>query len=332
MMLHWIRPDWFWLLLPVIATAGLLLRQQHSASAWKKYCDPHLQPHVLQNTGTQRVRWWWFWFSLCLLSSIIAMAGPSWQRLSTPVYRTANARVIVLDLSNSMLANDLAPNRLARAKYKILDLLRATQEGQTGMVVFSSQAFVVSPLTDDSNTIAAMVPSLNTTTVPVQGQNIAAGLQAAQTLLQQAGAQTGQVILITGSPVTSNDEDAAQQLAKQAYHLTVMGVGTERGGPIPKLSGGFITNASGAIEFAKLDLPGLENLAHTGAGQYVPFTNSNQDISRLLGENVKARLTDKFKQTEQAKTVWRDDGHWFIWLAILAFLPLIRRGWWENVA
>lgn len=329
--IHFLRPWWFLLLIVIVAWLWILWKKQQQQHAWQAYCDPELLQHVMhQQQHKPSVAWLWL-FALLLLSIMLALTGPSWHRLATPVYKKAIARVVVLDLSESMLANDLPPNRLQRAKYKILDLLKTINEGQTGMLVFSSQAFVVSPLTDDSNTIAAMVPTLNTTTVPVQGSNIQAALTQAGKLLKQAGAERGTIILITDSVASKAAEKEARSLASEGYHLAVMGIGTAQGGPIPKQGGGFITNNQGAVEFAKLPIVNLEQLAKAGGGVYVPMTDNDTDIKTLLAQTNNDKIDQKMRANEKDKVMWRDDGHWFVWLALLFLSILARRGWLEQV-
>ncbi|MDE5020693.1 VWA domain-containing protein, partial [Francisella tularensis subsp. holarctica] len=94
---------------------------------------------------------------------------------------------------------DVSPSRLERAKYKIFDILRRIKEGHVGMIVFSSEPFVVSPLTSDANTIENIVTVINSDIVPVQGHNIYKALKKSEQLIEQAGVQQGQIILITDS-------------------------------------------------------------------------------------------------------------------------------------
>lgn len=329
--IHWLRPWFILILLPAIAICILLLKRWQQQHTWRDYCDPHLLPQLLTEKRDAKHHFWFAWLLLFWLVCTLALMGPSWQRLTVPVYQTTDARVIVLDLSNSMLANDLAPSRLQRAKYKILDLLREIKQGQTAMVVFSSEAFVVSPLTDDSNTIATMVPTIDTSTVPVQGDNIASGIQQAGKLLQQGGAQHGQIILITDSTPNAQDYSVTRQLAADGYTTSVLGVGTEQGGPVPLSQGGFVTNKQGAIQFAKLNITALQQLASNGDGQYVAMTNNDSDVQALLHSGSLDQVKQSIKKTQREKVMWQDQGHWFIWAAIFILLLLSRRGWLQRI-
>lgn len=330
MILHLIRPWWLLALIPSVLWCLLLWKRQQQQSGWQQYCDAHLLEHVVVNNPAKQSKLWLLLLALALLSMVVGLSGPSWHRLVTPVYKKSIARVIALDLSDSMLANDLAPNRLQRAKYKVLDLLNAIDEGQTGMVVFSRQAFVVSPLTDDSNTIASMVPTLNTDTVPVQGSRISTALDKSMQLLQQAGAENGSVILVTDSMPSPAALSAAKKLVSNGYRVLVLGVGTSKGSPIPNANGGFMTNKQGEIIFAKLNVAALQQLANAGNGEYVSMTTNDSDVKTLLADSDQ-RDTEKREQSEQQKVLWQDQGHWFIWFALVMLVLLVRRGWLEHV-
>ena len=329
--IHFIHPWFFTTLLLLLPTVFAVWKKSNTQKTWRDYCDPHLLPHVVSEQKQGQSLWWVWLLTLCIIASSIALAGPSWERASSPVYHKAIARVIVLDLSNSMLANDIPPTRLQRAKYKILDLLRAIDEGQTGMVVFSSEPFVVSPLTDDSNTIAAMVPTLDTTTVPVQGSDIATALIKAAQLLKQGGAERGQIIVFTDSTPSAKAISVSKELAGKGYTTSVVAVGTRRGGPIANGSGGFVTDAQGGIVFAKLDPEALQHLATAGDGQYIAFTDNDADVKQVLQNKLLDTINEKMQRSKHEQVIWHNQGHWFVWAAILFLLLLARRGWLERL-
>ena len=139
---HWLRPEWLWALLPLAVIVRRLLRQVRRASAWETQCDPHLLEKLLIQRARHQ-RWPLVLLAVAWVLAVIALAGPVWQKLPEPVYRTQAARVIVLDLSPSMNASDIRPSRIARARFKVLDLLKRYREGQTALVVFAGEPFVV---------------------------------------------------------------------------------------------------------------------------------------------------------------------------------------------
>ena len=157
---HFIRPYWLIAIIPLILILFLLRLQDKSANAWEGIIDPGLLSYLLQKTDLEKaslLTWLFFFWALI----VVALAGPTWQKIPQPVQEKDDALIIVLDLTRSMLAEDVNPNRLTKAKRKIIDILRARDEGETALVVYSGSAFAVSPLSDDSKTISGMIPSLS---------------------------------------------------------------------------------------------------------------------------------------------------------------------------
>ncbi|MDF1761080.1 MAG: VWA domain-containing protein [Coxiellaceae bacterium] len=329
MMFHFIRP---WCLFAVIPIALLVVLWQTKSmqhNNWRQVCDPHLLPSLLSSNDATRSYWGRIILWLAVLLCIIALAGPSWSHYPQPVYRHSNARVIVLGLNQSMKAKDVLPSRLQRAKYKVLDLLNNIHEGQTGLIVFSQRPFVVSPLTEDTQTIAAMVPVLDTSVMPVQGSNLAGAIVKAAALMKQNGAATGSIIVITDSVADHHAIEKAKDLRHQGYRTYVMGVGSAAGAPVSLDSGSFMKNQQGGIVIARLDRHSLQRLATAGGGQYVQYTNNNQDIHALLQmTDHKSRLG---QSSSEAKLLWKDQGKWFIWPLLVLVALACRRGWWESI-
>ena len=268
------------------------------------------------------------------LVAIVALAGPTWERLPVPAFRSDEALVVALDLSRSMNAGDVEPSRLARAKLKLLDLLERRAAGQTALVVFSTHAFTVTPLTTDTRTISSLVSAVDTGIMPTQGGSVAAGLERAALLLEQTGLRQGDVLLITDSEVTDVDLDAAGELASDGYRVSVLAVGTEQGAPIPRVEGGFVTDAGGQVVVPQLDVVGLQRLASAGGGRYAALTASDRDLDTLfpapsalpLDAALDPSVDDGGGEQYEAD-VWLDRG---LVLAV-ALLPLLalcfRRGW-----
>ena len=166
---HFLRPEWLWAIPGVIVAAILLARRQLGPGSWQKVVDPALAPHVLTGSSNRKsdLRWW-----LLGIGGVVAalsLAGPAWERIEQPVFRSDQALVVALDLSRSMDAQDVAPSRMLRARLKILDILERRASGQTALIVYSSNAFTVAPLTSDTDTIAALVNSLSTDIMPSRG-------------------------------------------------------------------------------------------------------------------------------------------------------------------
>ena len=126
---HFLRPFWLLLLAPLALVLWSLWRPRAAANAWQRICDPNLLRYLLIERGGSDSRWFLWLLALAWLLTVLALAGPTWSKRVQSVHQTLDARVLVLDLSRSMLAQDLKPSRMARARFKIMDLLARTQEG-----------------------------------------------------------------------------------------------------------------------------------------------------------------------------------------------------------
>ena len=308
----------------MIVGAILLARRQLGPGSWQKVVDPALAPHVLSGSSNRKsdLRWW-----LLGIGGVVAalsLAGPAWERIEQPVFRSDQALVVALDLSRSMDAQDVAPSRMLRARLKILDILERRASGQTALIVYSSNAFTVAPLTSDTDTIAALVNSLSTDIMPSRGSYPTAAIYKGQQLLEQAGAAFGEVLLITDGGSSPATERAARDLRDAGYTLSVLGVGTVEGAPIPKLSGGFVTDQAGRIAVARLEERGLRELAKSGAGRYATLSSDGRDLDYLMAGEVGTRkASDDTLATDQ----WREEGPWLALLLLPLGALAFRRGW-----
>lgn len=329
---HFLRPAWL-LALPVgVALIVVAFRAHASGGAWRRVVDRALQPLVLTTADRHTGR------LVPLVAAVaawtvatIALAGPAWQRLPVPAFRSNEALVVALDLSRSMDAADLAPSRLTRAKLKLLSLLDRREGGQTGLVVFSTHAFTVTPLTTDTRTIASLVAALTTDIMPTRGSSIAAGIEKAALLLRQANVTEGRILLMTDAEPTPVDFDAVRRVAEEGIEVNVLAVGTEEGAPIPERMGGFVTDGRGNVVVPKLDARGLSALADAGGGRFSTLTADDGDLERLEPPQDAGEIVETDENTRVAD-VWQDAGLYF---AVL-LLPLValgfRRGWIAVIA
>ncbi len=186
--LHFIRPLWL-LSLPLAVILPLLWRHLRRPSGdWGRVCDTHLLRWLSVGSASAKPSRSGPWLAgLVWLIAAIALAGPSWQKLPDTSFTSKDARVLVLDLSLSMLAEDLKPNRLTQAHFRLSDMLDEAMEGQTGLVAYAGDAFVVSPLTSDTNTIRNMLPALRPDVMPVSGSRPDRALELAAELLERSG-------------------------------------------------------------------------------------------------------------------------------------------------
>ncbi|NOT11808.1 MAG: VWA domain-containing protein [Methylococcaceae bacterium] len=313
---HFIRPFWLMALLPWLVMLVLMLRKKLSRGNWASVCDVDLLPYLLQEKALNQSRWPLTIGAFAAFLTIVALAGPTWERLPAPVFRNDSALVIALDLSRSMDAEDIKPSRLIRARYKIADILKHRKDGQTALLVYAGEAFTVTPLTDDTETIASQLEALNTSIMPSQGSNTVAVLQKAVELFKQAGLQKGQIILITDE--ANVDGTLATVKALDGYSLSILGVGTVDGAPIAEPEGGFLKDRNGTIVVAKLNESDLIKLAQAGNGIYHALSPDDADIQHLVSILDKPVPSQGKENRNLLLDLWSDKGPWLL----LPILPL----------
>ncbi len=326
--LHLLRP-WWLLALPVgLALAWLLLRRITGSGAWQDVVDAQLRPHVLTAPFSGRaLRWQAGAALLTLIVATVALAGPAWERIAVPAYRDDDALVVVLDMSRTMDATDVEPTRLERAKLKLLELLDRRDTGQTALVVFSTHAYTVTPLSTDRRTITAMVNVLATDLMPTRGSVVASGLVKAGDLLRNAGVRSGHVLLISDSEPDTDALEQAAALQREGRTVSVMAVGTAQGAPIALPGGGFLSDQRGAVLVPRLNASALRSLADAGGGRFTMLTPDGRDLDAVLPAAHGASVLADRSDGDVRADIWLDHGPW---LAV-ALLPLLllafRRGW-----
>jgi Ca-activated chloride channel family protein len=320
---HFIRPWWLLALIPFIGGMWTLWRSNVKQARWSQVCDAELLPYLLHANANQVHLGQREVLGAVVVLAIIALAGPTLERIQVPAFSNAAALVIVLDLSHSMDAKDITPSRLLRARYKIADILKQRKDGQTALVVYAGEAFTVTPLTTDTETINNQLSALQTDIMPSQGSDTGLALQRAMMLLKQAGSPLGQIIL-----VTDGIDDAAFAIAQTLgdVHLSVLGIGTVEGAPIPLAEGGFLKDAQGSMVIPKLDIAQLAKLANTGHGSYQTSTANDEDIQQLM-RAVNRSMTDvDSKNTTLQLAQWSDLGPWLAVLIVPFAAILFRKG------
>lgn len=324
---HFLRPLWFAALLPLALLVWFLFFRRGAESNWEAVVDERLLPHVLIGGARRTRRSALILTATAGLLGIVSLAGPVWEKLPQPVFTAQDALVIALDLTRSMDAADVSPSRLERSRYKIRDILDQRREGQTALLVYSGEAFTVTPLTDDGETIKSQLNALDTNIMPVAGNRTGKALARALDLLKQAGMGRGHVLLITDEA----DPDAAGQDARllrdEGYTLSILGVGTRHGAPVLLPDGGFLEGKDGEIVIPVLDEGALRRLASAGGGIYVRMTKDDQDTRLLTGNFSTVRPDSEKAGAEITANVWREQGPWLVLCLLPLAALLFRRGY-----
>ena len=325
---HFLRPWWFLGLLPVVAVIGFYTWRKRNAGNWETIINPELLPFLLQGSGGKHALsgpWLVAFMISAWIFCCLGLAGPAWQQLPQPVHKQDSALVVVLDLSPSMLAEDISPNRLVRARYKLIDILTRKTEGVVGLIVYGGDSHTVSPLTEDSNTIMSMVPVLEPNLMPETGSNVEEGLASAIDLAVSGGYQQADILLITDGIDKSALSNIAPIISGQGnYRLSILGVGTTDGAPIPSFAGGFIKKAGNVI-VAKLNVGTLRKIAANNGGSYQTLSADDRDIDNLLA-GMDSLLTNSTRETDRSFDLWDDQGYWLVLLLLPVLLLSFRKG------
>ncbi len=324
--LHFLRPWWLLALLPLILALLLLIRQKGQAGSWQKVCDPKLIPFVIRpgQSGNAPLRL--AWLGLGALLAILALAGPAWKKIPQPVFSDNNGLVIALDLSLSMDATDVTPSRLGRAMFELQDILTARDagRGETGLLVYAGEAFAVTPLTDDTDTIANLLRALGSDLMPSRGSHTLGALELAEQLLAGTTPGNGHILLVTDSAEYGTDE-IVRALRRKGIRTSVLAMGTVEGGPIPT-GKGFVTKRDGQIVIPTLDLRNLSRVANEGGGLFVRGQGPGDGIPQFLQWLESQAEKDTGDSKELEADLWREEGPWLLVILMPLVLLSFRRG------
>ena len=320
---HFLRPLWLLLVL-LLPLMYLAFRQLHLGdSGWSRLIPARLLSPVIRHEGTsgRPPKSPMVPAAMALVVLATALAGPAWREAPTPLKQPGESLVIALDLSLSMLATDVEPDRLTRAKRKIRDILAVRQGSLTGLLVYAGDAHVVTPLTDDTRTIEGMLDVLDPVIMPATGNRADLAIVRAADLLKQGAPGNGRILVITDQIGEHYWPEIRETLSETGYAFNTLVVGTEEGGPIPLARRGFIRE-NGEIVISRATPGALSELARSTGGQSHELTLNNTDIESL---ELSPKDTDDWQDTSAGLTVtrWQDDGYWLLWLAA----PLILLGW-----
>lgn len=325
---HFLRPVLLLGLVPALLLFLLLQFLQGSQSNWSKAIDPALLPYLLDRKAGARQTWPLYGLLLLWSLAIVAMAGPVWKQIPVPVQEREDAVVLVADLSLSMYATDLRPDRATRLQRKILDILEhRRQEGQTGLVVYAGDAHTVTPMTDDVTTISNLVPSLQPDIMPTPGSNPASGIALAMELLANSNLAQARILLLTDGIENSDIGAIADLLAGSGHTLSVLGFGTDAGAPIPNGQQGYLRDNNNAIVIPRLERAPLQRLASAGDGRYVDAQLTNEDVRFLLDDNPRGLDENLVEVEDRDFDAWYEAGPWLLLLALPFAALAFRRGW-----
>lgn len=322
MPLHFIRPEWLLLLLPLALLSLLAWRKNSQQSAWQHYIAPHLTSALISPSMQSSKHPTWL-LAVAWFIAVIAAAGPAVNKQNLPVFATEQGRVLVMDMSLSMLATDMSPNRLSQAKFRASDLISQLKEGETGLIAYAGDAFTISPLTRDNATLLNLLPSLSPDIMPARGSDLAGALRLAQSLLAQGGHINGDIIVLTDGISSKQFDNAKASLKGSRYRLSILALGSEQGAPIRLADGQLLKDNVDDVIIAKTNYGLLQKLARYQKGILVPAQADGSDLKQLqdwLATDGDARATELEGES------WQDLGPYLALLLLLPCLLSFRRG------
>lgn len=322
---------WPHLLYLLVLPAGLLIwelrrRQQRRTTFHPKILQAEagqkhlrLQGHGATRSGRARI-----WLYLGLIFGLVSLARPQWGHLEEPVFDQSREILIAIDLSRSMLAQDVKPSRLERAKLLISSLLEKLAGERVGLVVFSGTAFLQSPLSADYEILREFLPALDPDYLPEGGTNYQALVQTALEAFATSGSADRFLIVLSDGEATDEDwQKLVEKMQKKNIRAITLGVGTAAGAMIPDGTGAFVKDDRGAVVLSKLASSTLQNLAQQTDGVYRD-ASSWIDLSAVLEETVEAGRKGEFVEKNTVRLVER-----FQWALVPALFCLLMSFWRE---
>lgn len=303
---HFIRPLWLLTLIPLAIV--LMLRWRRDDVQQRLVFFPnHLRNALTLNQGGWRSQLPLKILMLLLLLAVIICAGPTWEREASPFGEDDAALMVLLDSSESMKQQDVAPDRLSRAKHKILDLIAARSGGKTGLMVFAGSAHVAMPVTSDAKVLQPYLEAISPEVMPLSGK---AAQTALSQLAEQLPANAGNSVLLLTDGVDQLTIDAferyfTEQFEHPPYQLLILAIGD------PDVQ-----------SQVPVDVDSLANLADSTGGSLYRMTIDDADIQAL------ERKIERFSMLNNDSSMpWLDEGYWLLWPLALLSLLWFRRGW-----
>ena len=309
---------WWLITIPVFVITYIVYAKRKQRQL-TEFGDPELMAQLMPDASKSRPIWKFGMLIVALILLIVAAARPQYGQKEKTVKRQGIEVMVALDISNSMLAEDVAPNRLDRAKQMLSKMIDNMVDDKVGLVVFAGDAFTQLPITCDYVSAKMFLNTISPTLIPTQGTAIGAALQTAITSFGAQESEAGRaIILITDG---ENHEDDAIAAAKKANELGmqvfVIGIGKPEGAPIPKPgTNDYFKDRAGQVVVSRLNEEMCQQIAVAGNGAYVRCDNTNTAMRALQQE------LDRIATTELESTVYADYNEQYQSFVLIALLLL----------
>ena len=327
------HPEYFYFLLVIpVFTVFFIISRINRRRSLRLFGDHALIEQLMPSVSTARPIIKFILWMLALGFIITSLAQPQFGSKLLTSKRKGVELIIALDVSNSMMAEDIKPNRLERAKRAIAKLTERLRDDKLGLIVFAGQAYVQLPITTDYVSAKLFLDAINTSIVPVQGTAIGAAINMATKSFSPNFVGSKAVIVITDG---ENHEDDAVGAAKEALDKKIIvhtiGMGLPQGAPIPMGTGSsdFLKDREGKVVVTKLDESMLTQIATAGGGTYIRANNAEVGLNNLFNEIEKMQKTE---MDSRQYSEYNDQFPLFLALALamilLDFMILDRKNKW----
>lgn len=296
---HFLRPYWLLALVIPVLLFGMIMGKTYVQSAWSKVCDKNLLDFLLVKGSGQKGNYLKYSMPLSALFLVIALAGPTWMKKDNPALSMDNPVMILLNMSGEMWNKDVSPNRISRAKYVVKDLTSTLKNTESGLIVYSREPFVITPLTEDGAIIDNLLPALEMNIMPQDGDRLDRAVDLAVVRMKNVGFSNGNIIVLT-SNIGERFDKVLESAAKASHE-------------------GFDVNI---INMNSAENDKLKMVANKGNGVYLRY---NQSLSSLI-DKINDITMKEIKQSQNMQTVWTDSGWYFLWFPLILLLGYFRRG------
>ena len=308
-MFKFANPNALFLYLLLLFAVGVYFYASYRRkSALRKYGDPELLSALMPEVSSHRpqIKFWLTFVAMCFM--VLLIARPQFGSKVETVKRHGIETVIALDISNSMLAEDVAPNRLEKSKNIISRLVDSFEDDKVGLIVFAGDAFIQLPITSDFISAKMFLESINPGLITRQGTNIKAAIDmATRSFTPNEGVGKAIIIITDGENHEGGATEAAKAAAEKGMSVYVMGVGSLEGSPIPTGSNDFRRDKEGNVIVTKLNEKMCQEIAAAGNGVYIRIDNTNnaqkilqKEIDKLAKADIETAVYSEYDEQFQA--------------------------------
>ena len=305
------------ILIPVLVALYVLLQYKMKKQVLK-FGDPTLMRELMPDVSPLRRHVKFILMMLALGLLILVLARPQYGTRNEEVKRSGIEVAIAVDVSNSMLCQDVSPSRLEKSKMIVSKLVEQFDEDKVELVAFAGSAITLLPMTSDYVSAKMFLDQLNPATISIQGTNVAEAITRATAGFSKKTNVGRALILITDAE--DNEEgaiEAAKQAKKEGIQIFVLSVGTAQGGPIPMGDGSFKKDLSGNVVTTKLNEQIGKNIAQAGGGMYVHVDQTN------LAQSLLEKEIEKMQKEDISQSMYSEYDEQFVAVALLLFIVLV---------